>query len=604
VSNEELSAAASVPLSREAILRRVALSLVQGVVLFWLYRAAQLESWPATNQGLIAALATCALLLPLTWYVIDGLGARGQRLALITAIASALLVFGWHHGARATVSPSGPDTRGELVLASAAFLAVLGVLWCHAMPFTQAWLRTGRARPDYHDLFEFAWRNALLLALGVLFCGVFWLLLGLWAQLFQLLDIEFFSKLFTSSTFAIPATAVAAGVGVQLAGNVEGLQRALRQNLLSLLKWLAPLSALILVLFSVALLFKLSMLLGEKQRVVGAAWLLWLVAVNVLLLNAAWQDGRQPAPYPRPLASALRFAVPLLVLIAAFALYAVAVRIGDHGLTVQRVWALLVAVLALAYSLGYTAAALMGPQGPTWLSRVGAVNVTIALATMAVLTLMLTPALSPARLAAGSQQARILADPVRAVEEDYRVLRFESGEYGRRKLAALATLEDHPEAERIREVATGMLARNERWPPGRMTTDPGALTLEASPSGTPIDDSLRAAIAAVEYHDACPAMRPCVVLFVDLDDDDVDEVVAFVAPYAVPLLRRTDEGWVQAGTLRPADGVPLEADALRSALQQQRVATQAPAWRELELDGAKRYVVEATPPRPGSVNQR
>lgn len=600
----ESSAAASAPLSREVILRRVALSLVQGVVLFWLYRAARLEVWPATNQGLIAALATCTLLLPLTWYVIDELGARGQRLALITVIAAALLLFGWHHGARATVAPSGPDTRGELALASAGFLAVLGVLWGHAMPFAQAWLRTGRARPVYHDLFEFAWRNALLLALGALFCGVFWLLLGLWAQLFDLLGIEFFSKFFTSSTFAIPATAVAAGVGVQLAGNVEGLQRALRQNLLSLLKWLAPLSALILVLFSAAMLFKLPVLLGEQRRVIGAAWLLWLVAVNVLLLNAAWQDGRQPAPYPRPLAIALRWAVPLLTLIAVVALYAVAVRVGDHGLTVQRVWALLVAVLALMYALGYTAAALAGQQAPTWLPRVGVVNVAIALATVVVLTVMLTPLLSPARLAAESQQARILADPVRAVEEDYRVLRFESGEYGRRRLEVLATLEDHPEAERIREVATGMLARKERWPPGRMTTDPETLTLEASPPGTPIDESLRAAIAGVEYHEPCPAVRPCVVLFVDLDDDGVDEAVAFGAPYAVPLLRRTDEGWVQAGTLRPADGVPLDAEALRSALQQQRVGTRAPAWRELELDGTKRYVVEAAPPVPGSVKQR
>jgi hypothetical protein len=604
VSDAERSAAPGVALSRDAVLRRVALSLVQGVVLFWLYRAARLEIWPATNQGLIAALATCALLLPVTWYVIDGLGRRGQCVALLTAVAAALLLFGWHLGARATVAPSGPDTRGELALTSASFLVVLGVLWCHAMPFAQSWLRSGRARPVYHDLFEFAWRNALLLALGVLFCGVFWLLLGLWAQLFDLLDIELFGKLFTNATFAIPATAVAAGVGVQLAGNVEGLQRALRQNLLSLLKWLAPLSALILVLFSVALLFKLPMLFDTQRRVVGAAWLLWLVAVNVLLLNAAWQDGRQPVPYPRPLASLLRFAVPLLTLIAAIALYAIAVRVGDHGLTVQRVWALLVGVLAVAYSVGYSVTALARSPAPAWLPGIGAVNVGIALATVLVLTLMLTPVLAPARLAAASQQARILADPGLAVEEDYRVLRFESGEYGRRMLASLATLEGHPQAELIRGAATAMLERTERWPPGRMQTDPEALSLEASPAGTPIDDSLRAAIAGVDFHEPCPGVRPCVVLFVDLDGDGVDEAVAFVAPYAVPLLRRSDQGWVQAGTLRPADGVPLDADALREALQQQRVGTRAPAWRELELSAAKRYVVEESPPRPGAISVR
>lgn len=604
MSELDLASGASAPLGRDAILRRVALSLVQGVVLYWLYRAALLEIWPSTNQGLIAALATCALLLPITWYVVDGLGRRDQRVALIIVISAALLLFGWHLGALGTVAPSGPDTRGELALASFSFLAVLGVLWCHAMPFAQAWLRTGRARPDYHDLFEFAWRNALLLALGVLFCGVFWLLLGLWAQLFDLLGIEAFSKLFTNSTFAIPATAVAAGVGVQLAGNVEGLQRALRQNLLSLLKWLAPLSALILVLFSVALLFKLPMLLGTQKRVVGAAWLLWLVAVNVLLLNAAWQDGRQTAPYPRPLASALRLAVPLLVLIAAIALYAVAVRIDAHGLTVQRVWALLVAVLALAYSVGYTVAALVRSPAPAWLPRIGAVNVGIALATVIVLALMLTPVLSPARLVANNQHARILAEPARAVEEDYRVLRFESGEYGHRRLASLATLQEHPQAELIREAATSMLARKDRWPPARMTTDPEVLALEAFPSGGVIDDSLRAAIAGTQYHEPCPATLPCAVLFVDLDDDGMDEAVAFITPYAVPLLRRSADGWVQAGSLRPLDGVPFDTNALHQALQQRRIGTRVPTWRELEIDGAKRFVVEPSPPEPSSVKQR
>jgi len=596
------------PLSRDALLRRVALALAHGLVLFWLYRAAQLDFWPATHQGLIAALATCALLLPVTGYLIDGLGRRRQRLALLAATAAALLLFGWHLGARASVAPSGSDPRGELVVGSAGFLAALGVLWYHALPFAQSWLRSGHRRPAYPDLFEFAWRNGLLLALGALFCGVTWLLLWLWAQLFRLLGIDFFGQLFANSAFAIPATAIAAGVGVQLAGNVESLQRALRQNLLSLLKWLAPLSALILVLFSSALLFKLPVLLGTQRRVVGAAWLLWLVAVNVLLLNAAWQDGRHAAPYPRPLAKALRLALPLLTLIAAIALYAVAVRIADHGLTVQRTWALLVALLAVAYSVGYAVAAMLRSLPPTWLARIGTVNVGIAVATIVTLSLMLTPLLAPERLAAASQQARILADPGRAVEEDYRVLRFETGEYGRRALAALAGLEDHPQAEQIRSAATAMRERQQRWPPGRMSTDPAALSLDAFPVGTPIDDALRAAIAGVAFRGPCPSARPCPVLFVDLDGDGAVEAVAFVAPYEVPLLRRTDAGWEQAGVIRPADGVPLEAEALRSALQQQRVTAQEPAWQELAIDGSKLYLVAPTPgsgpPTPGQRDDR
>ena len=310
-----------------------------------------------------------------------------------------------------------------------SFVLPLGVLLFLLLPFVQSALTRGALRPRYQDLFHFAWRNALLAALGGVFTGVFWLLLVLWGGLFQMIGIDFFHELFESARFAIPATAVAVGVGLQLAGSVERLQTALRQQLLAMLKWLAPLAILILVLFTGALLAKSPELFAEQRRAISAAWLLWLVALTVTLLNAAYQDGNEPSPYPRWLGAAIRCASLLLLPVALLAVYALGVRIDAYGLTVPRAWGLLVAAIALAYAAGYAWAAL---RKGAWMAGVGTVNVAVALFSIVMLTLVLTPLLSPERLAAASQYRRVLADP----ESDaYADLRFRTGRYGRERLA-------------------------------------------------------------------------------------------------------------------------------------------------------------------------
>jgi hypothetical protein len=179
------------------------------------------------------------------------------------------------------------------------------------------------------------------------------------------------------------------------------------------------------------------------------------VALSVALLNTAYQDGRSEAPYPAWLGKAIRFVVPLLLPVAVLAIYAIGVRVDSYGLTVARGWGLLVAVIALAYALGYAWAAL---GKDAWMGGMGLVNVYVALATVVLLTLMLSPVLSPERLAAASQAARVLATQE---EDSYRYLRFDSGRYGRTRLRRLAELQDHPQAEAIRAAAKRELARKD-----------------------------------------------------------------------------------------------------------------------------------------------
>jgi hypothetical protein len=552
---------------------RIAVALGQGLLLWWLYYAARQAYWPSEHPGLLVGLATAAAVTPVARYLVEELAPLGRQLQLLAALALVLFGLGWHEGAWA-----GGESHDEHF----GFVVALGVLMFHVLPFVQLRLASGGWRPSYPPLFDFAWRNALLVGLGAAFTGVFWMLLWLWAKLFDLLGIDFFANLFGEEAFAIPATTVAFGVGVQLAGSVDRLQSVLRQQLLTLFKWLLPLAALILVLFTAALLVKSPELLLEERRAISAVWLLWLVAVSIALLNAAYQDGRLEAPYPRWLGTAIRLVVPLLLPVAVLAAIALAIRAEHYGLTAPRVWGFAVAAVALAYAAGYAWAAL---RKSPWLARIGAVNVGVAIGTITLLTLMLSPALSPQRLAAASQYARALDE---REESSFVHLRFESGRYGRNRLARLAKLTDHPEAAQIRELAGRELEKRSRWRDPMPVARLGADAFEVFPAGNALDPELLAAIRGsrdVEFLGRCIRYDPCPVLLLDLTRDGAPEALIFEDHVVVAATR-------EAGAWRLLPRQPFETahrakSEVRDALRQGRYRTRELPWEVLEIDGSR-----------------
>ncbi|HKY00465.1 MAG TPA: hypothetical protein VJL86_12150 [Steroidobacteraceae bacterium] len=515
--------------SAGAMAGRIAIALAQGFLLWWLYDAVTRDRWPEDLRGWLVGLIAAGTLVPLAHYLISDLAPAARQWPLLAGLALLTLGLGWHHGAWTAEEP----------YQFPAFALALFVLVFHAMPFAQSALVHGTLLPRYEVLFHFAWRNALLGALGALFTGVFWLLLVLWGELFSMLGIDFFSDLFQTPRFAIPATAVVVGIGVQLAGSVERLQGALRQQLLALLKWLAPLAAFILTLFTVALLAKSPELFAEQRRAISAVWLLWLVALTVALLNAAYQDGRDEEPYPRWLGTAIRYAGMLLLPVALLAVYALAVRIATYGLTPSRGWGFLVALVALGYAGGYAWAA---ARRGAWMAGVGIVNVSIALFTIVAMTLMLTPLLSPERLAAASQYERVLADP----EVDaYADLRFRTGRYGRERLAELAAIEGHARAADIRARATKEIKRQR---PGGGTPAAGELTsrqLVVFPSTSRPEPGLLAVLNTAQHRHVlvtCTEEEPCPLLFADLNRDGEAEAILF-ATYGIVGATRDGNQW-------------------------------------------------------------
>jgi hypothetical protein len=269
-------------------------------------------------------------------------------------LAAAFFGFGRHHGAHVAEPPTHVTPARDV----GAFAYPFVVWWLMVLPFLQSRIAAGRWTLDYSLLFRHSWRNVIMLAEAALFTGIFWLILALWQMLFFMLGFGFFRRLFSEAAFVYPVTTLAFGCALYLIGSVETLLTGALEQLLNLLKWLACVAFVVLTTFTVALGLSLPELLSTGHHTIGAVWLLWLVAVVVLFLNAAYRDGRVSVPYPGWIAIALRACLPLATLVALTAVYCLIVRTRLEGLTVERMWALVVAGAALLYCAGYTVAAL------------------------------------------------------------------------------------------------------------------------------------------------------------------------------------------------------------------------------------------------------
>ncbi len=92
-----------------------------------------------------------------------------------------------------------PPTQVNVTRLVMPYILTTFIGWYVLLPFVQDSLKTGRLRPAYPVLFEFAWNNGITLLIAMIFTGIFWALLSLWAGLFEVIGIAFFGKFFSTS---------------------------------------------------------------------------------------------------------------------------------------------------------------------------------------------------------------------------------------------------------------------------------------------------------------------------------------------------------------------------------------------------------------------
>jgi hypothetical protein len=499
----------------------------------------------------------------------------GLRLLGVLALTAAYAAYA------GTMESNGPP--------SYVFTTFIG--WYVLLPFVQAVLKTGRLRPDYSTLFEFAWNNGITLLIASIFTGIFWALLALWAGLFDVIGIKLFSKLFYNPYFGYPVTAVVFAFALYLGRNHVSAVVTVRRVILAVFKGLLPLLAVITLLFLAALPFMGLKPLWATGK--ATALMLALQILSLFFLNAVFQNGQGEPPYPAWLRALVRAAIVLLPVYTVLCAYALYLRIDQHGWSMDRFWAVLLTAVIGLYTLGYAAAALR--RSAVWMAGMAPVNVAIAAVVVALSVAVNSPLLDAQRISASSQVARLLNGKVAAADFDYRYLRFDLGRAGKTALARLKEIGDHPEATTIRASAEKALNQKHRYGAEMdniRTAAQAAKRFAVYPRGERLSDSFleytTGKHADWQIQRCFEVGQRCVVLVADMNGDQRKDHVLFRGgryyDRFIGVYTQIDKNWRLVGNLNgrtPMQLPPLEE--LEAVLAKADYTVADNPWRNLKL---------------------
>lgn len=398
-------------MTRSSSLPRIPLlvvSFVQGILLFWLYRAADTDAWPSQSPLWSFPLWTLAVACPLLVLLSTD---RSNYLAvgkLVGAFGALLALLAVYTGWQAEPYDQFPITSLSLAFGLSITLAC----------FKAAMYLQQRANGDaltYQLLFTNSWRNFLIVALSLLFTLIFWLILVLWGQLFKVIGIDFFRELFEEDWFIIPCLTVAFGVGITLFRNLTRVIDNITKLLHWLTKLLLPLVIIVGVVFLSALPFVGLDILWATGN--GTALLLWLLATTLFFTNAVYQDGREKDPYPRIIHQLIYVGLCALPMYSALSFYGLFLRLNQYGWTIERCWAFVVWLLLSLFAVGYVAGIVRRRSG--WTSDLARVNTVMGLVVLAVMVLANSPLLDFRKASLQSQLNRIQDEDMQLADIDF-----------------------------------------------------------------------------------------------------------------------------------------------------------------------------------------
>jgi hypothetical protein len=575
---------------------RLLIGLLQGILLYWLYRAGQDHAWPATVPLLFEPLLLVVAIAPVI--LVSSLGhMAGGRAALWTGTAAAIIAaLGVYDAWRSATAPAAAENA--LRMPSPPLLIVLAVGFFIAHSLVMAGAGERRRIASYPAYFEAAWKLAVQLSFSGVFVGAVWIVLWLGASLFMLVKLSFFRELLQKAWFVIPVIAFAYTWAMHITDVRPAIVRGIRTLLLVLMSWILPVATLIVGGFLATLLFTgLAPLWATKH---AASVLLGAAALLVVMVNAAWQNGAAVSSAAPAIRHSARVAALLLAPIVLIAIYALRLRVADYGWTNDRIIAAACLMVAACYAAGYGFAALR--KG--WLDKIAGVNIATAFIVLAVMLALFTPIADPARLSVNSQLARLASGKVAADKFDYAYLRFEGARYGRAALVRLKDSPAGPDAAAFRKGAETALLMAGPWmrsavAEAQVTPAQLAANVTVWPQGAGLPQSFMAANwsirAAEPSYPTClrRAGVKCDAYLIDLTGDGKPEVLVVGAERGggATFMGEDEKGEWRALATLPFDFAGCES--LRKSLIAGRFRAVTPIAKVLEVDGRQIWMQSA-----------
>jgi hypothetical protein len=483
-----------------------------------------LRVWAFTALGGLAGLLTYWVLQP-DQYLPDQLAIRssGASFVIVLALLLGLLVERTQPGPTLAFTLVAAAVAGLTTYWAGAFgggaepwkVACAGLGVGIATPLFQSW--RGAQRVDapslrtipYAEACHFIWTDVFLVSAAGAFTGLFWIMVFLLSQLFKLIGIRVIADLLGENWMMLSLTGAALGAGIGLLRDRTPLLDMLVRSITTILSLLAPLLALGLAIFVLAVpITGMSSIWGATRST--SATVLGCIIAALVLANAVigGSDSSQARhPVLRTSAAMLCLSILPLGLIAALS---IGLRIDQHGLTPDRLWAVVFAAIATAYGIAYLSTLLRRRMDAARYLRIA--NLRLAM-TLTVLSLLLaSPVLNFGAISTRNQVARLYDGRTVASQFDWGALRFDFGATGE---AAVRRLAKQGRTADIRGAAAYALKQNSRSAlnegidlPRRSPVDPANVTIV--PRGAKLPTDL---FDKLSEYSACGSNTRCLVRY-------------------------------------------------------------------------------------------
>ncbi|MEL7681356.1 DUF4153 domain-containing protein [Citromicrobium bathyomarinum] len=421
---------------------------------------------------------------------------RGRYLApAIFSLVTGLIVGGltWR-----AVGAGNDIADGGYAIAAGVFACLL------AVPLFQADFLHRRMRTDYKDIHYFVWTDAITGAGALAFFLIAWLLIWLLASLFDLVGIPL-RDLVQQDWFTATYAGLTLGAGLGTLRNQLKIIGTLQSVVLLVLSILAlPLAVAIAVFLGAVVVSGPSVLWNATD---SATPVLLSIAIGAYVLANAVLRDRDADMVGGAVLKWSGYALALGILpLTAFAAISTGVRIDQHGLSPERLWALCSLIVAVAFGLAYFVDALVGARG-SWRDRLRASNLKLGLGTALFALFLALPVLNFGAISTSDQLARLKSGAISVQEFDFSALKWDFGEPGRRALQRLARSDNEAIAKGARQ-AQSQEARPYRWAGERQAPESLSISWQGG------DDALQSAIEdyLLANRNMCTSEHPCAAI--------------------------------------------------------------------------------------------
>ena len=399
------------------------------------------DNMPPWRAALVAAFAFGPLALAFT---VDRLRWK-EPLVFAGLVALVMAGIAW----RVTVA-------GDRYADKSFWLAAGLVAITLALPLFQAGFHRLRWRTAYDQTHFHVWTDAISGAGALVFTGVSWLLVVLLAALFSAIDIDIVENVVDEPWFGWTFSGAAFGAALGVLRNQLKIIGTLQSVVMLVFSIIAvPLAAALAIFLLAVLASGIAVLWNATES--PTPLLLSVAVVAFVLVNAVIRNADHEVSGNR----ALRWASLVLALailpLALLAAISTGTRIGEYGLSPERLWGIVAVAVAVAYGVAYFAAPIRGRMAG-WMERVRRANMHLAVATCVLAFILALPLFDFGAISARNQIARLESGEVSVDEFDFDALRWDFGDAGRDALERLAKSDDAKAAE----LAASALAQEAR----------------------------------------------------------------------------------------------------------------------------------------------